>query len=400
MTLTARQVEAAKPREKAYKLADTEGLYLFVSPAGGKSWRANYTVGGKQKTRTYGQWPAVSLAEARERHRAARKAPAAPVAAPKPTFQQVAKDWLLKHLPGLSNSKHRLQVEKTLEAFAYPKLGALPIDTIPRTLLVEVVKAIQTEEGGRVETAHRVAGRITAVFDHAQDVGTIEAHPASHLTRVLLARKVKRPMASVQPEEAGQLMRDILAYPETTTRLGLLLAAYTFPRVSEILGFKKDELREDGAIWVVPAERMKGEAEKKLPHVIPLAPQVQGIVGKLMELSGCDLVLESAARPGHPLSENTLLFALYRIGYRGRMTVHGFRALASTVLNERSGFPKDVIERQLAHKESDDVRAAYNRAQYLPQRRLLMRWWANWLDAAAAGLPEPPPYRPDGPSIP
>jgi Phage integrase family. len=156
--------------------------------------------------------------------------------------------------------------------------------------------------------------------------------------------------------------------------------AYTFVRVNEALGFKKDELREDGAIWVVPAERMKGEADAKLPHVVPLAPQVQKIVAQLSEMSGSDLVLESSAAPGRPLSENTLLFALYRLGYKHRMTVHGFRSLASTVLNEQSGFSRDVIERQLAHKETDDVRAAYNRAEYLPQRRELMRWWADWLD--------------------
>jgi integrase len=385
MSLTARQVEAAKPKDKPYKLGDADGLYLFVSPAGGKSWRANYSAAGKQQTRTYGRWPAMGLADARKAHQQAREAGGATDAttAARPAFDVVARQWMLKHLPGLSNPKHRLQVENTLETFAYPKLKGRPIDQIPRTLLVEIVQAVQAD-GGKVETAHRVAGRITAVFDHAQDVGIIESHPAARLNRVLQSRKVKKPMASIPPEEAGQLLRDIATYPEPVTRLGLLLTAYTFPRVAEVLGFRKDELREEGAIWVVPPERVKGESGKKLPHVIPLAPQAQKIVAQLAEMSGCDLVLESPAAPGHPLSENTLLFALYRLGYRGRMTVHGFRALASTVLNERSGFPHDVIERQLAHKETDAVRAAYNRAEYLPQRRELMKWWAQWLDEAAA----------------
>jgi integrase len=388
MALTARQVETAKPKDKAYKLTDGEGLYLYVSPAGGKSWRANYTQAGKQKTRTYGQWPQVSLAEARTQHRDAKGTPAAtaPQQAKKPLFETVAKDWLFKHLPGLSNPKHRLQVESTLETFAYPRLGKLPIDQIPRTLLVEVVKGVQRpgQRKDRVETAHRVAGRITAVFDYALDAGILDSHPAAGLNRVLQARTTKQPMASIRREEAGQLMRDIDTYPELVTRLGLQLAAYTFPRVSEILGFRSDELREDGAIWVVPAERVKGEGEKKLPHVIPLARQVRPIVERLIAMSGCELVLESPDRPGHALSENTLLFALYRLGYKGRMTVHGFRALASTVLNESSGFADDVIERQLAHKETDLVRAAYNRAEYLPQRRELMQWWADWLDAQRA----------------
>jgi integrase len=142
------------------------------------------------------------------------------------------------------------------------------------------VQGVTTKEGKMVETAHRVAGRVTAVFDYAQDVGLIESHPAARLTRVLQSRKTKKPMASIQPQDAGELLAAIRSYPEPVTRLGLLLAAYTFPRVSEILGFQKDELREDGAIWVVPAERMKGEAGKKLPHVIPLAPQVQAIVAR------------------------------------------------------------------------------------------------------------------------
>lgn len=390
MTLTARQVEAAKPRDKAYKLADGEGLYLLVTPAGSKSWRANYSRHGKQATRTYGLFPDVSLAEAREQHRRAKgEGTQAAPAARKPSFKVVAKQWLLKHLPSLSNPKHRLQVETTLETFAYPKLGHLPIDEIPRTLLVEVVQAVQRSPDARgddrVETAHRVAGRITAVFDYAVDAGILgEGHPAARLTRVLQARKVKQPMASIAPEEAGRLMRDIEAYPELVTRLGLQLMAYTFVRVSELLGFRKDEIFEDGAMWVVPPERVKGEADLKLPHVVPLSRQARVITAQLTKMSGCDLVLESPAQPGRSLSENTLLFALYRMGYKGRMTVHGFRALASTVLNEESGFAHDVIERQLAHKETDLVRAAYNRAEYLPQRRELMQWWADWLDQAQA----------------
>jgi integrase len=134
-------------------------------------------------------------------------------------------------------------------------------------------------------------------------------------------------------------------------------------------------------VWVIPEERMK----LGLLHVVPLSKQSRALVDKLSAMSGSELVIESPTRPGHPLSENTLLFALYRLGYRGRMTVHGFRSLASTVLNEQSGFARDVIERQLAHKESDAVRAAYNRADYLDQRRKLMAWWSRWLEDTAAG---------------
>lgn len=379
MSLTVRAVETAKPKDKPYKLADAEGLYLFISPAGGKSWRANFTRCGKQQTRTYGRWPAMTLADARKTHQQAKDAPDAIASTTKPTFRVVARQWLLKHLPSLSNPKHRLQVENTLERFVYKAIGDKPMDQIKRGELVSVVE--EAQKGERVETAHRVAGRITAVFDYALDAGILEeAHPASNLTRVLIPRKVKTPMASIPPGEAGQLLRAIQTYPEPVTRLGLLLLAHTFVRVGELRYMARGEFREDGNVWVVPEERMK----LRLPHVVPMTMQSKAIVAQLMEMSGSDLVIESPAQPGHPVSENTLLFALYRLGYKGRMTAHGFRALASTVLNEQSGFPHDVIERQLAHKETDQVRAAYNRAEYLDQRRKLMSWWSDWLESAAA----------------
>jgi integrase len=381
MSLTAKAVEAAKPREKGYKLTDGAGLYLFVTPAGGKSWRANFIEAGKQKTRTYGMWPALSLAAARQQHTGVRDE--APKTVAMKTFEQVARDWLKGKLPTLSNGKHQIQVENTLERYAFPVLGAMPIDTIRRADLVAVARAAQA--GDKIETGHRVASRITAVFNHAQDTGVIETHPAAGLTRVLVARKTKKPMASIPPEEAGDLLRLIDTYPDTITRLGLQLLSLTFVRVRELSGMRWDELREDGAVWVVPEERMK----LRKPHVVPLPPQAQKIIATLREMTGDgELVLDSPARPGHALSENTFLFALYRLGYRGKMTAHGFRALASTVLNEHSGFQHDVIERQLSHQETDAVRAAYNRAEYLPARRELMLWWANWLDSQrSAGQP-------------
>lgn len=375
MTLTVKAVDAAKPREKAYKLTDGHGLYLFVSPTGAKSWRANYTAGGKQRTKTYGLYPAVSLADARKAHASAREG--APVAAAAPTFETVARDWLKAKLPTLSNGKHQIQVENTLERYAFPLLGSRPINAIPRSELVTVVRAAQA--GGKIETGHRVASRISAVFDFAQDTGLLQQHGAAGLTRVLIARRTKKPMASIPAEEAGELMRAIDGYEDSVTRLGLQLLAHTFVRVGELRGMLWSELKETGQVWVVPEARMK----MRIPHVVPLSRQARAILATLHEMSGDGaLVLDSPIRPGHPLSENTFLFALYRLGYRGRMTAHGFRALASTVLNERSGFPHDVIERQLAHKETDAVRAAYNRAEYLVQRRELMQWWSDWLDAA------------------
>lgn len=374
MGLTVKAVEAAKPREKGYKLADSAGLYLFITPAGGKSWRANYQRDGKQATRTYGRWPELSLADARKEHMAARDPVVNTMAKVTPTFETMAREWLKLKLPTLSNGKHQVQVENTMERFAIPAIGKSPIDTIKRAELVAVVQAVQV--GGKVETAHRVAGRITAVFDYAQDAGHIESHPAAGLVRVLQSRKIKKPMASIPPAEADALLRAIADYDEPVTRLGLLLLAHVFVRVGELRFMRWTELVEDGGVWVIPGDRMK----LRIPHVVPLAPQTKAILAELHTLNGDrEFVLESPLKRGHPISENTFLFALYRLGYRGKMTAHGFRALASTVLNEQSGFSHDVIERQLAHKETDAVRAAYNRAEYLPARRELMQWWADWL---------------------
>lgn len=390
MKLNFKRIEAAKPKDKPYKLADGGGLYLDVAKSGRKTWRANfgYGAGQTQKTVTYGPWPEVSLVQARERHqhdkaeyRAAKAAMAAgetpdPAArAPRPTFQQVAQEWMRLKLPSLSNPKHRVQVQNTLERFAYPAIGDCPVDQITRDQLIQVVKT--AEAGGRIETAHRVAGRINAVMDFAVDANHLQSHPAAGLIRVLTPRKVKKPMSSIAPEETGALLQAIEGYEEPVTRLGLQMLALTFVRTAELRGMRWSELKEEGGIWVIPAERMK----LRLPHVVPLSRQAQQVLQKLQDLNGdAEFVFASPIQRGSPFSENTLLFALYRLGYKHRMTGHGFRALASTVLNEQSGFAHDVIERQLAHKETDAVRAAYNRAQYLEQRRDLMQWWADWLD--------------------
>ncbi len=379
MALTVKQVDSAKPKDKPYKLGDSGGLYLYIAPSGLKSWRANYQQDGKQRTRTYGRHPQMTLAKARAAHALAKSTDATTGTTTTLTFREAAKRWLAVKIPSLTNHKHKIQVENTLERFVYPVIGDMPIDQIKRPALAEIV--LSTQEGDRVETAHRVAGRITAVFDYAQDMGIIASHGASGLTRVLQPRRVRKPMATIPPQEAGRLLALIEDYDEPVTRLGLQLLALTFVRVGELRGMRWDELREDGAVWVIPSERMK----LRLPHVVPLSRQAQEVLSELRLLTGeGDLVLESPINRRKPISENTFLFALYRLGYRGRMTAHGFRSLASTVLNEQSGFAHDVIERQLAHKETDAVRAAYNRAQYLDQRRALMAWWGSWLDQQRA----------------
>ncbi len=368
--LTAKAVEAARPKDKPYKLTDGGGLYLFVSPTGLRSWRANFRLHGKQQTRTYGSFPRLSVAEARRAHFAAQENQEAPVQKKSPTFREVAHQWMSQHVPTLKNAKQRVREPVLFESYVFPLIGDRPIAELTRADLVEVVRALATRK--IFDTTIKLAGRITQVLDYAQDNGIIETHAGNKLSRVAPARPPVRHMPCVPLSDAPELLRAIETYPDPVTRLALLTMSYCFVRVRELLGMNKNELRGD--FWVIPADRMK----LPLPHVVPVMPQVAQLIEEASTYSTSDLVFEGAR--GRPLSENTLLFALYRLGYRKRMTVHGFRTLASTALNEH-GFSTDVIERQLAHKESNEVRAAYNRADYLSQRVEMMKWWAAQVDS-------------------
>lgn len=371
MSLNVKTIENARQTGKPYKLTDGNGLYLYIASSGSKTWRANFTVNGKQQTITYGRYPDISLAEARKLH-VLRKCETPKDKAP--TFENVFEQWLKIKLPSLDNPKHRIQVENTVREHVLPFIGTIPINAIPRTLLVDTVRKLSHIP----ETASRVAGRIKMVFDYALDAGNLEHHGAADLARVLPKKKKPKPMPSIPPKDAGKLLFDIMTYDETVTKLGLLFVAHTFIRHNELRNMQWSDFRESDRVIVIPEDRMK----MGLPHVVPVSDQVLGILNEMKNYSNdTGIIFESPLKRSHCVSENTLLFALYALGYRGRMTVHGFRSLASTVLNEQSPFKGDVIERQLAHQEKDDVRAAYNRAEYLPQRRELMKWWSDWLVA-------------------
>lgn len=378
--LTDRTIKAAKPTDKAYKLADIDGLYLFVSKTGAKSWRYNHALNGKQTTKTYGRLELVSLSEARRIHLQYQHELKNGASSVRPTLTEVTNRWLRIKLPTLSNSKHALQVAHTIERFVLPALGERQIDTIKRADLVAVMHELDARNTG--ETSGRVAGRISEIFDFAVDSGYLESHPAAGLRRVLAPKAAVVHMVSVEPKDAPALFKAISTYGDTVTRLALMFLAHTFVRVGEMVKMKKSELVDD--VWVVPAERMKGRKDKRKPHVVPISKQARAILDELIARSDCEYVFASPVKYGRPIDTGTPLQALYALGYRGRMTAHGFRALASTVLNSESDFGADVIERQLAHKETDAVRAAYHRAEYLDKRRELMAWWSQWIEQQAA----------------
>lgn len=337
----------------------------------GNGWRAYLFVEGKRKTklcrtkREAESWAALQEDEL--------KAGGADM-----TFGVAFEKWLELKLPTLDNDANKRTVEQSIRDHVLPSIGTKRIAGLTRKDLVDIVTAVA--KAGRVETAHRVGQRLKSILDLQIDSGVITAHPAADLARVLPKRRKKK-MPAIKVDELPQLMLAIDCYPFPMTRLGLLLLAHTFVRTNELIYAQRAELR-DAETWVIPEERMKGKAEDRKLHVVPLSRQVRGYLEDARLLAqDSTYFLASEVNPMCGLSNNTLLYALYRLGYRGRMTGHGFRAIASSVLNESRLWHPDAIERQLHHDETDAVRAAYHRAEYLDERRRMMQWYSDHLDS-------------------
>lgn len=391
--LTDTAIRTAKPKEKSYKLADGGGLYIEVAPGGGKWWRLKYRFEGKEKRISLGVYPAVPLKEARLRALAAkaqlsrgidpsaeRKAAKAETVAASQTFEKVAREWHTKQI-GKWTPRHAGNVLRRLEVHAFPDLGARPIAELGAPDFLAMLHKVESD--GHMETARRVAQICGQVTRYARLAGIVAADAASGLTEALTARPAQHFATITEPEKIGRLLRAIDEYQgEPSTCYALRILPYVFVRSSELRGATWDEVDLDKAEWLIPAERMK----MKRPHVVPLARQVVALFASMRQLSGGGrLVFPGLASATRPISDVGLLNALRRMGYaRGEMTVHGFRSMASTLLNEQ-GFNRDWIERQLAHCEKNAVRAAYNHAEYLPERRRMMQAWADYLDELRAG---------------
>lgn len=375
------------------KLSDGGGLYLWVYTDGRKYWRLRYWLAGKEKSLSLGVFPDISLKEAREAAAIERKKlesnldPSAERKVKKlndklsaaNSFQAVADEWFNKQVHTWVNT-HASDVKRRLEVNVYPKLGKRPINEIEAPELLSVVQVI--ENRGAYDLAHRVMQVCGQVFRYGIATGRCQRNPASDL-RGALTPHVQKHQNAIRPEQLPQLLRDISGYEtigDRQTRLALQMLAHTFVRTSELINSEWVEFDIDNALWVIPATRMKMKTE----HIVPLTDNVIKLLNEVKQLSGHSKYLFPGRNPQKPISNNTLLFALYRLGYKGRMTGHGFRAVASTILNE-SGFNPDVIERQLAHCERNEVRGAYNRAEYLKDRAKLMQWWSDYLLSIEAG---------------
>ena len=393
LTDTACKKAVCPPDQPRLRLADEKGLYLEATKAG-KYWRWKYRHGGKEKRLALGVYPEVSLAQAREARDDARKvlktgtdpgqlrreAKVTNAVDQANTFEAVARMWWAHWKDGKS-PRHAEYAIKRLEADAFPVLGNRPIASIKAKDLTMMAKAVQNR--GAIDLAHRVLQMAGQVMRYAVAHDLIERNPATDVkpSDTLKSRR-KENYARLGEKELPELLRKIEAYQGGPyTRLAMQLMALTFVRTTELIAARWAEFDLEAAEWRIPPERMK----MKTPHIVPLSPQAVEVVKVLHTLSGGRVLLFPGERDhAKPMSNNTILKALERMGYKGRMTGHGFRGMASTILHEQ-GYAHHAIELQLAHQERNEVSAAYNHATYLKERRVMMCDWANHLDKLRRG---------------
>ena len=389
MALTDLAIRKIKPTTKALKLFDGEGLYLHVMPTGGKSWRWNYRFGGQVKTMSFGQYPEVGVAQARDllmqakRIRALGEDPMElrreeklrrKVAADN-SFESVARTWHENWKPARSD-RHAQYVIGRLEKDVFPVLGHRPVSDIRSIELVGVIKRIAAR--GANDLARRCLISCKQIFRFALMNGLVLANPAASLKPGdFLPSYTEQHFARIDARDLPALVRDIDAYQGSPiTRFAMRLLMLTFVRTGELIGARWSEFDLQAKEWRIPAERMKMKTE----HIVPLSTQAVQVLQSLHPITGKGELLFPGERDRKKsMSNNTILVALKRMGYGGRMTGHGFRGLASTILHER-GANHEHIELQLAHAPRNKVSAAYNHAKYLEQRKVMMQEWADYVD--------------------
>lgn len=394
MALTDKAIRAAKHADRPVRLFDGGGLYLELAPNGGKWWRLKYRFAGKEKRLSLGVYPHVALKQARERRDDAKRLlangidPSEQRKAAKATvteraansFEAVAREWFAAFSPKWAKS-HSSKILKRLEHNVFPYIGGRPIAEITSRDMLGVLRKV--EGRGAIETAHRTKQNCSQVFRYAVATGRADRDPTIELRGALAPARERHHPSITDPKAIGALLRAIDGYEGSlVTKCALRLAPLTFVRPGELRRAEWPEFNLQKAEWRIPAERMKMREQ----HIVPLSTQAVAVLKELEPLTGRGKYVFPGARTnGRSMSENTVNAALRRLGYsKDQMTGHGFRSMASTHLNEQ-GWHRDAIERQLAHAERDDVRAAYNFAEHLPERRRMMQAWADYLDALKAG---------------
>jgi integrase len=388
--LTDSIVQKAKPRAKLYSLSDRrgKGLCLLVYPNGGKYWRYRYFIDGKAKMFSLGTYPDISLDEARKRLAEARTLKATGIDPSKQkqelkressihnanTFEKVAREWYGKQE---WSESHARDVLRRLEANLFPFLGSRPIREIKAPELLTVLQKI--EERGAVDIAKRCCQMTGQVFRYAVATGRTEYDVTTNL-RGALQTRASTHFNFVKPCELPEFMTKLKGYNgDALTKLAIRFLILTFVRTKELRGARWEEIHWRNQLWTVPKERMK----KKREHIVPLSRQTMDVLAQIKKISGhTPFLFPGTNNPKKVMSENTILYAIYRMGYHSRATGHGFRRTASTALNDMA-FNRDYIEMQLAHAERSKSRGPYNAALYLPQREFMMQHWADFLDAVS-----------------
>jgi len=400
LKLTDAFIKSIKPSQGTKSYSDGHGLVLLCNPKGVLGWRFRYRYAGKSKMLSFGTYPAVSLKRAREKLVGARKLldegrdPSAVRKQEdyqrKNDFKSVALRWHKAWSVG-KNEKHSIKVLRRLEQDIFPSIGSMPVDTITAPILVKLAQKIAKR--GAIDIAKRAYSTCGQVFRYAIIEGLCDRNPASDVS--LADAHIQSPPVknrnSLSPRDVPDLLKKIEIYDvefggRLITKLAMKLMAYTFVRTSELIGARWEEIDFKNNVWVIPAERMKRvKGRSSVPHSVYLSNQARTIFKDLYEITGGgDKVFPHENDSKKSMSNNTILFALYRMGYKGKMTGHGFRGVASTILHE-NGYQHAHIEVQLSHLERDRVSGAYNHAEYVPQRKKMLQDWADYLDGIRSG---------------
>lgn len=402
MPLTDTACKNAKPKEKQYKLADGNGLYLLVMPNGRRYWRLKYRVDGKEKVLAFGVYPEVSLSEAREKKQEARKllrAETDPAQAKREekrlavlnrenSFEAVAREWHENRKESWTE-QYGINVMRRLEMDMFPSLGSRPIADIEPPDMLAAIR--QIEKRGALDVSKRIAQVCGQIFRYAIATGRAKRNPVPDI-KDAFRPTVKGHFAAIDADDIPTFIRtlernDARLFP--ITRIAIRLMLLTFVRTSNLINAQWEDFDLESGIWVIPSTHMKQRKAAKLnpknSHTVPLCKQAIELLTELHLYSPGKLLFPGRTNHKKPMSNNTILGALKRMGYQGEMTGHGFRALAMSALKEKLGYRHEVVDRQLAHAHKSAVDAAYDRAKFMDERKVMMQAWADYLDVAASG---------------
>ncbi|MGP3224909.1 tyrosine-type recombinase/integrase [Serratia nevei] len=404
MPLTDTAIRGAKPKEKPYKLSDAQGLYLLVHPNGSKYWRFRRTIGGKDTTRALGSYPLMTLAEARAsrdellRSLAQGIDPLHSKTEKVSSFEEIAREWHSRKKAW--SAQHSLSVIRGFEMHLFPAIGSLPINTLNTQDLLSPLRTV--ESTGKLELASRLQQRITSIMRYAVQCGLIKYNPAQDLTGAIeTGKSTHRPALPL--DRIPELLLKIENYSgRRLTKLAVHLNLLTFIRSSEFRFARWGEINEEHAIWEIPAQREEIEkvrysfrgSKMNTPHLVPLSRQAMELLSQIKLISGDEtLIFPGDHYQYKPMSENTINKALRTMGFDTKSEVcgHGFRAMACSALIESGLWSRDAVERQMSHQERNSVRAAYiHKAEHMEERRPMLQWWSDYLDACKSGFI--PPY--------